>query len=134
MAVETVKQDRSLSQLFTDLTNETRHLFSQEVALARAEVSETVSNYTRYAMWMAAAGALAYAALLALIAAAALGASVWFELPLWASCGIVGGLLLIVALILFVSGRSGMRRESPVPTRTIETLKENVEWAKQHAR
>ena len=134
MALETAKPERPLSQLFTDLNRETRQLLSQEVALARAEVSEKVAHYARYGGRLAVAGALAYAGLLALVAAAALGTAVLFNLALWASATIVGTLLLIVALVLFQSGLSAMRREDPIPRQTMESVKENVEWVKQHAR
>jgi predicted phage tail protein len=133
MAVETVRQERSLSQLLVDLTNQTRQLFEQEVALAKAEVNETISNYVRHAIHLVVAGAIAYAALLVLIAAAVLGAATWLGMPLWGAAAMVGGLLLIVAAVLYTIGRSGMRRETPVPTQTIESVKENVEWAKRHA-
>jgi uncharacterized membrane protein required for colicin V production len=55
------------------------------------------------------------------------------ELPLWACYGAVGGLLIIAAMTLFVSGTKKVKQIHVVPTRTVETLKENVQWLKEIA-
>jgi uncharacterized membrane protein required for colicin V production len=55
------------------------------------------------------------------------------ELPLWACYGAVGGFLIIAAMTLFVSGTKKVKQLHVVPTRTVETLKENVQWLKEIA-
>jgi uncharacterized membrane protein required for colicin V production len=55
------------------------------------------------------------------------------ELPLWACYGTIGGLLIIAAMTLFVSGIKKVKQIQVVPTRTVETLKENVQWLKEIA-
>lgn len=134
MAVETMKPERSLGDLFGDLARDTGQLISQEIALAQAEMRTKAARYARHAGQLAAAGALAYAGLLALVASAALGMAVFFNLALWASAAIVGGLLLIVGLVLLLSGLSAMRGEDPLPRQTIDSVKENLAWMKGHAR
>lgn len=134
MALEMAKQDRSVSELLTDLSRETRQLISQEVALAKAEVSDKLSHYTRYSAFLAAAGALAYAGLLTVIAAVVLAAAEFLDLNYWAATLGVGVIVLIVAFVLYRSGASGLKREDPVPRQTIDSMKENVEWMRTHAR
>lgn len=131
MAVETMKPERSLGELFGDLTRDTGQLISQEIAFARAEMRTKAARYARHAGQLAVAGALG---LLALVGAAALGMAVFFNLALWASAAIVGGLLLIVGLVLLLSGLAAMRREDPLPRQTIDSVKENLAWGKGHAR
>ena len=55
------------------------------------------------------------------------------ELPLWACYGSLGGLLIIVAMTLFISGMKKVKQIQVVPARTVETLKENVQWFKEIA-
>jgi len=55
------------------------------------------------------------------------------ELPLWACYGAVGGLLIIAAMTLFVLGTKKLKQIHVIPTRTVETLKENVQWLKEIA-
>jgi Putative Actinobacterial Holin-X, holin superfamily III len=55
-------------------------------------------------------------------------------LPEWASALIVGGVLAAVAYVLAKQGKERVSDAgAPVPEQTIETVKEDVEWAKTRA-
>jgi hypothetical protein len=55
-------------------------------------------------------------------------------LPLWAAAGIMGILLVCIAAAMYAGGRAKLKTVSPVPERTIQTLKDDVEWAKHPTR
>jgi hypothetical protein len=52
------------------------------------------------------------------------------NLPLWACYGIVGGFLTIVGVVLLYAARSKASTIHLVPERTVETIRENVQWIK----
>jgi hypothetical protein len=54
--------------------------------------------------------------------------------PDWAAVLIVASPLGIAAICMFYSGRKRIRTVHPVPEHTVETVKENIQWARQHTR
>jgi len=125
----TNKDERSLGELFSELSRETAALVRQEVALAKSELSEKVSRLGRSAGLVGVGGVLGHAGLLTLIAAIVIILAN-AGLPLWASALIVAVLLLIVSYVLTQQGLTGLKREPLKPAETIDTLKENAQWAK----
>jgi Flp pilus assembly protein protease CpaA len=49
----------------------------------------------------------------------------------WLAALLVGGVLTIISLILVASSRSQLKQIDPTPEKTIQTVKENVQWAKE---
>ena len=47
---------------------------------------------------------------------------------------LVGGVLALIATITLTNGINQFKTIHPTPERTVETIKENVEWAKQQAK
>ncbi len=121
--------DRSLGDLFSELSRQTSTLVRQEIALAKAEMSQKASQAGKNAGMVGAGGAIAYAGFLAIVAAAVLllGKAVdW-----WLAALIVGVLVAIIGGILIKMGLDQLKQTSPAPEQTIETLKEDKEWAKR---
>ena len=54
--------------------------------------------------------------------------------PSWAAALIVGAALAVVASVMLMAGVGRFKQIHPTPERTVETIKENVEWAKQHTK
>jgi len=55
-------------------------------------------------------------------------------LPDWVAALIVGGVLAVAAYVLVQQGKERVAEAgTPVPEQTIETVKEDVEWAKTRA-
>lgn len=127
------RDDRSLGDLFAELTHETSTLVRQEVELARVELSQKVSRVGKDAASLAVGGALAYAGVLALVAAAILGLGE-AGLPWWLSALLVGAVVGGIGYLLVERARSAIKRTDVAPRRTAETLKENREWAKEQLR
>lgn len=125
----TNKDERSLGELFSELSRETAALVRQEVALAKSELSEKASRLGRSAGLIGVGGVLGHAGLLTLIAAVVIILAN-AGLPLWASALIVAVVLLVVSYVLTQQGLTGLKREPLKPAETIDTLKENAQWAK----
>jgi xanthine/uracil permease len=124
-----MRQDSTLGELFSELSQETSTLIRQEVQLAKAELSRKAAQAGKEAAFIAAGGAIAYAGFLALIAAAIMGVAEF--LPGWLSALLVGVIVAGVGYLLLQKGISSLKEINPAPRRTIETLKEDKEWLKQ---
>jgi len=123
------RDDRSLGELFADLSRQTSTLVRQEVQLAKTEISDKATKTGKDIASMAVGGAIAYAGLLAIIAAVIiLLAEV---IPWWLSAFIVGVAVAATGYLLIQRGRESMKQGDMVPRQTIDTLKEDAEWAKR---
>lgn len=120
--------DASLGELLSRLTSDLSRLLRQEVELAKTEVRLEARKAAK-AGGMLGAGALAgYLALLLLSFAAAWGLAE--VMPAALGFAIVGVLYAIVAALLLATGRRRMQDVEPVPQQTVETVKEDAQWAK----
>ncbi len=122
------RDDRSLGELFSELAQETSTLVRQEVNLAKTEMSQKASRAGRHAGIIAAGGALAYAGLLAILAAVIVLLD--NVMPLWLSALLVGLVVAVVGYLLVRRALDALKREDFAPRETIETLKEDQRWAK----
>jgi hypothetical protein len=121
--------DRSVPELMRELAQETGTLVRQELALARAEVTQSAR---RTGVGIGELGGAAVMALLALgcLTACAV-AALALTMPVWLAALIVGVLYGGVAAILGLRGRTEIAAAMPPkPEQTIETVKEDVEWVK----
>jgi uncharacterized membrane protein YqjE len=126
------RDDRSLGELFAELAQETSTLVRQEVNLAKVEMSEKASRAGRHIGILAAGGALAYAGLLAILAAVIVLLN--NIMPLWVSALLVGLVVAVVGYLLVRRALDALKREDFAPRQTIETLKEDQQWAKDQTR
>jgi cell division protein FtsW (lipid II flippase) len=123
------KQDRSIGDLFSELANETALLIRQEIALAKVELIQKASRVGLNVGFLVLGGAIGYAALLALLAAVIiLLANV---MPWWAAALIVAVAVGIVAAVLISKALTALKKTDIAPRQTVETLKEDAQWAKQ---
>jgi uncharacterized membrane protein YqjE len=127
--MEQSRDDRSLGELFSELSRQTSTLIRQEVALAKVEMKQKGTEVGKDVGMMAAGGALAYAGLLALIATVIIVLAEF--IPWWLSALIVSLVVLAVGGMLIQRGMSALKQTSMAPEQTIETLKEDKEWAKK---
>jgi hypothetical protein len=125
-------RERSIGELFGKLSNETSTLIRQEMALARAELTEKGKEAGKGAGLFGGAGAVG------LLGAGALTAGIILLLDLaiaaWLAAIIVGLIYVAVAAVLGLKGRDRIQAATPpVPEQTVDTVKEDVEWAKTRA-
>ncbi len=123
------KQERSIADLFSELASETGLLIRQEIALAKVELTEKASRVGRNVGYLVLGGAVAYAALLALLAAIIiLLANV---MSWWLAALVVAILVGIAAGVLTSKALAALKKTQVAPRQTVETLKEDAQWAKQ---
>jgi hypothetical protein len=121
------QDDRSLGDLFAELSRETGVLVRKEVELATTEMTHRARVAGTHAGVVAAGGALVHAGLLVLLAAFVIGLAQLGVTP-WLSALIVA-LVTMGAGYWFVStGLSRLRQTSVTPTQTIESMKETARW------
>jgi len=126
-------RERSLGELLKQLSQETTRLVHQELELAKAELTQKGKQAGTGAGMFGGAGALGLAALGALTACFILALDV--VMPAWLAALIVAVVYGIIAFVLVRQGQARIRRATPpVPEQTIETVKEDVEWAKTQMR
>jgi len=122
--------DRSAADLVRDIISNVQEMVRSEVKLAKAEFREETTKTLSSAKKMAiAAGAGLFALTFVLWSVAMLLARV---LPDWAAALIVGVVLGAVAAVLYSKARGDM--QIPKPEKTIENIKENVEWMKSQTK
>ncbi len=125
-------RERPLGEVARDLTRDVSLLVRQEVELAKAERAE------KGRMAAPGLGMIGGAGVVGLMAAGAMTAFLILVLsivmPEWASAFIVGVVLAAIAYLLVKQGKERVSEAgAPVPEQTIETVKEDVEWAKTRA-
>src|SRR5581483_1878631 len=120
---------RSLGELFADLSRETTTLVRQEINLAKTEMTQKVSRVGKDIGFLAVGGAIIYAGFLAIVAAVILVLAHW--IPGWLSALLVGGVIAGVGYGLVQRGLSALQHTELAPRETMQTVKENVEWAKE---
>jgi uncharacterized membrane protein YqjE len=126
-------RDRSLGELLKQLSEETTRLVHQELELAKAELQQKGKQAGKGAGLFGGAGALGLAGLGALTACFILALNA--IMPAWLAALIVAVVYGIIAFVLVKQGQAKIKAVGPpVPEQTIETVKEDVEWAKTQMR
>lgn len=126
------RDDRSLGDLFAELSREVTLLARQEVALAKAEMSQKATQVGKDVGYLAVGGAIAYAGFLAILAAIVIILASF--MPWWLAAFIVGAVVAGAGFFMIQRGRENLSQLNPAPEQTIETLKEDREWAKEQLR
>lgn len=121
-------QERSTGELLSRVTSDLQVLFRQEVELAKAEIKEEGTKAGKAAGMFGGAGFAGYMVLLFLSLAAMFGLAAVMD-DGWAAL-IVAALWAVAAAVLYQMGRTKMRTVSPKPEQTVQTLKEDAEWAR----
>ena len=124
------KDERSLGELFSDLVRDMGTLVSQELALARTELTTNATKVGKDIAFLAVGGMIAYAGLLAIIAAV-IALIATNGVPLWLSALIVGLVVAGIGYVLVQRGLSALKSQELAPRQTIESLKEDTQWAKE---
>ena len=125
-------RERPLSEVAQDLTRDLSLLVRQEVELAKSEMAK------KGRVAAPGLGMIGGAGVVGLMAAGALTAFLILTLSIvldeWLSALIVGVALSGAAYVLGKQGKERVEEAgSPLPEQTIETVKEDVEWAKTRA-
>ncbi|MFJ4470353.1 phage holin family protein [Streptomyces sp. NPDC089424] len=126
------EEHHSVGELVGQATEQLSQLVRQEVSLAKEELAAKGRRAGRGGGLLGAAGAVAYAGLLALAATAT--AALSLTLPVWAAALIVTGVLFALAALLAATGRAQLRRAAPpTPEVTLGSVRADVEEIKERA-
>jgi uncharacterized membrane protein YqjE len=124
--------DRSFSEVLQDIVGNVQGIIRSELRLARTEVKEETTKAAR------AAGMLAAGAVLALYAVGFLfltfAKALETAMDPWLANLIVAATIGLGAFIAIKLGRTRIKRVHATPEKTIETVKENVEWVKDQTK
>jgi uncharacterized membrane protein YqjE len=128
-AVETEDpRERPIGELVKDLSSQTSTLVRKEIELARAELQQQ-GKVAGKGVGLLVGGAVF--GLLALIALTAMLIAVLdTAMDTWLAALIVTVLWVIVAAVLARAGQSALKRVTPPAPQTVETVKEDIQWAK----
>ena len=126
--MQTGKDDRSLGELFGDLAGQTGALVREEVALAKAELTQTATQAGKDIGVLVIGGAVAYAGFLALLAAVILALAT--VLPAWLAALIVGLVVAGGGALLLQRGWTALAHTDLAPRQTMATLAADVDAVK----
>jgi len=123
-------RERPMAEVFRDIIGNVQEMVRSEVRLARVEIKEETSKTARAGAMLAAGAVMAMiAGVFLLVCIAQLLDMV---MPDWAAALVVALLMGIPAAILISKGRD--RLKVPMPEKTIDNVKENVEWMKNQTK
>ena len=125
-------KERPLGELLKQLSQETATLVKQELDLAKAEVAETGKKAGLGAGLVGAAGIVGFLALGAFTATLILVLDTF--LPAWVAALIVTIVYAAVAGVLGMRGKEKVKEIAPPAPQTVETVKEDIQWAKHPTR
>jgi hypothetical protein len=121
--------EASLGEVAKQLAQDVSTLARQEIALAKAELSEKGKQMGVGAAMFGGAGVAGWMALAALTACLILLLAL--AMPAWVAALLMAAVWGAVAAVLAARGRDRIRRGTPpVPEQTIENVKEDVQWLK----
>ena len=126
-------RDHSIGELVKDLANQTSTLVRQEIDLAKAELTDRGRRAGKGAGMLGAGAAVGLLALGALTAV--LIAALDLAMQTWLAALIVTVVYAVIAAVLVQIGRKQIQEAAPpVPEETIDSVKEDVQWAKTRMR
>ena len=127
-ATQPKQADKSLGDLFGELSAEFVDLMQTQLELAKTEMRDEARRAGRTAGIFGAAGVAGYMALVLLSFAVAWGLATLMN-PGWAFL-IVGALYAIAGAVLYMQGRERAKDINFVPEQTAKSVKEDVQWAR----
>jgi uncharacterized membrane protein YqjE len=116
-----------LGTMIGGIIGDLQEIVRGEVQLAKTELKEDASTIGRGAGFLAGAALIGLVGFIFLMLALTYLLDEWVDR--WIAAGIVAVALLLIAAILAQSGRSQIKAANLKPEQTIETLKEDKEWA-----
>ena len=126
-----LRQERSIGELFGQLTQDLSLLVRQETQLAKTEIQEKISRANRDFVSLATGGVVGLVGALALVAAVILLLVDPIGLEPWLAALLVGALLAVGGYVMLRGGLRDLRAMDPAPRRTVESIKEDIQRVKE---
>jgi uncharacterized membrane protein YqjE len=123
------QMQRSVPEILESIASNLTQIVRAEFRLAKSELKEGAEKVAGPGAALGAGVVLAFYGLGFLLLAAVYALSL--VMAVWLAALIVGGGLFVVAGILIAAGGMTLKRVNLTPVKTIQTLEEDVQWAKQ---
>lgn len=123
--------DRSISSVLHDIVGNVQDIVRSELRLARTELTEELAKARKGAVLVAVGSLLLWFSALFVLVAIVYALSL--VMPAWAAAAAVALAVGAIAAVCVSVGIKRVKSMRPVP-KTTDTVKENVEWAKQLTR
>ncbi len=130
--MQELRQERSVGELFGQLTQDLALLVRQEAQLAKTEMQTKVSRATSNLVSLAAGGIVALIGSLAITAALILLLVDPVGLEPWLAALLVGAVMGGVGYFMLQGGLRDLKQIDPAPRRTVDSIKEDIQMAKEH--
>lgn len=125
---------RSIADLIRELRDESTSLLREEIALAKTEMAEKANRLTRNVVLLIVGGAVAHLGLIFLLLAGSAGLErfydsigLWFHGD-WIAPLVVGLIVGLIGAVMILKAKKTLQNGSPVPQRTLDSLKEDQQW------
>jgi len=128
--MDSVRQDdASIGGLLRQLTREVPELFTKELALAKAEMQQSLTTLKAGIAAVAGGAIVLLAGFIILLMAAVYGLG--NVMQLWLAALIVGGITVIVGFIMLQSGKKQFEVSHFTPDRTLHAMQQDKEALKR---
>ena len=121
--------ERSVSDVLQDILRNVQDMVRSEIRLAKVEIRDEVRRAVSSSVWIGAGTVGALSAWIFLLWALAYALAT--KTPMWAATLVIAVVMAAAAAVLIMGGIRRVRRIQPIPERTVESVKENLEWMKQ---
>ncbi len=126
------ENNRSIADVLQDILANVQAIIRSEVRLAKTEITEELTKAGR------AAGMMGAGVLTAVFTVWLLLLTILFALatvmPMWGAALLLFVIMSIVTAILLTAGKKRLKTVHTTPEKTIESMKENVEWVKSQTK
>jgi hypothetical protein len=129
-----LRQERSIGELFGQLSQDVGLLVRQEAQLAKAEMQTTLSQSIAHLVSLAAGSIVGLIGALGLTAAIVLLLIDPIGLKPWLAALLVGGVLAAIGFVMLQGGLRKLKKIDPVPRRTVENIKDDFRAVKEQRR
>lgn len=122
-------EERSVSDVLQDILRNLQDMVRSEIRLAKVEIRDEGRRAASSGIWLGAGAVAAVSAWIFLLwtLAYALGT----RMPMWAATLLVALAMAAASGVLIRNGIGRLKRVQPIPERTVESVKETLEWMKQ---
>lgn len=123
---------RTVPEVLQDIVGNIQEIIRSELRLAKVEVKQEAAKAKSPVIMSAMGGALGLYALGFLLLTAMLAMAT--VMTMWMAALIIGAVLAVASMALIGAATARFKHVNAVPERTIESIKENVQWTKDQSR
>jgi uncharacterized membrane protein YqjE len=124
-----VNGERAVSDVLQDILRNLQEMVRSEVRLAKVEIREEARRAVSSGIWIGAGLVGALSAWIFLLWTVAYLLAT--RMSMWTATLVVAVVMACIGSVLIIGGFRRVKRLQPIPQRTVDSVKENLEWMKQ---